>query len=63
MVEDATGLGYTISVGTPIGTAGGVVKTIEPDRVVVDEEFVDFYGEKKKTERVLKLKPEGEKRP
>lgn len=63
MVEDATGLGYTIGIGTPIGTAGGVVRTIEPERVIIEEEFVDFYGEKKKTETVLKLKTEGEKRP
>jgi hypothetical protein len=63
MVEDDTGLGYTISQGMKIGNQGGVVKTIEPDRVVVEEEFVDFYGEKKKSEIVLRLKPEGEKRP
>ena len=63
MVEDATGLGYTIGISTPIGRSGGVVKAIEPDRVLVEEEFVDFYGEKKKTEKILKLKPEGEKRP
>jgi hypothetical protein len=63
MVEDDTGLGYTIGIGTKIGNQGGVVKTIDPDRVVVEEDFVDFYGEKKKTEIVLRLKPEGEKRP
>lgn len=63
MVEDATGLGYTISINTAIGRSGGVVRSIEPDRVLVEEEFVDFYGEKKKTEKILKLKPEGEKRP
>ena len=63
MVEDDTGLGYTISVGTKIGNQGGVVRLIDPERVVVEEEFVDFYGEKKKSEIVLRLKPEGEKRP
>ena len=63
MVEDDTGLGYTIGIGTKIGNQGGLVKTIDPDRVVVEEDFVDFYGEKKKTEIVLRLKPEGEKRP
>ncbi|MGH7821205.1 MAG: pilus assembly protein PilP [Candidatus Binatia bacterium] len=63
MVEDDAGLGYTIGVGTPIGRSGGVVKKIEPDRVIVEEEFTDFYGEKNKTEKVLKLKPEGEKKP
>ena len=63
MVEDDAGLGYTVGPGTAIGNAGGVVKSIEPDRVVVEEEFIDFYGEKKKTQVVLRLKPEGEKRP
>jgi hypothetical protein len=63
MVEDDAGLGYTIGPGTRIGNQGGTVKTIDPDRVVIEEEFVDFYGEKKKTEIVLRLKPEGEKRP
>jgi len=63
MVEDDSGLGYTIGIGTKIGDQGGVVKLIDPDRVVVEEDFVDFYGEKKKTEIVLRLKPEGEKRP
>ncbi len=63
MVEDDTGLGYTIGVGTKIGNQGGVVRLIDPERVVVEEEFVDFYGEKKKSEIVLRLKPEGEKRP
>lgn len=62
-VQDDTGLGYTISIGTRIGNQGGVVKSIEPDKVHVEEDFVDFYGEKKKTEIVLRLKPEGEKRP
>jgi Tfp pilus assembly protein PilP len=63
MVEDDAGLGYTIGPGMKIGNQGGVVKTIDPDRIVVEEDFVDFYGEKKKTEIVLRLKPEGEKRP
>ncbi len=63
MVEDDTGLGFTIGVGTRIGNQGGVVKQIDPERVVVEEDFVDFYGEKKKSEIVLRLKPEGEKRP
>lgn len=63
MVEDDSGLGYTVALGTKIGNQGGVVKMIDPDRIVVEEEFVDFYGEKKKTEIVLRLKPEGEKRP
>lgn len=63
MVEDASGLGYTIEVGTPIGRNGGVVKKIEPETIVIEEEFVDFYGERKKSDVVLKLQTEGEKKP
>ena len=63
MVEDSSGLGYTIDVGTPIGRNQGVVKRIEPDAVIVEEEFVDFYGEQKKNDVVLKLETEGEKKP
>ena len=63
MVENATGLGFTIQIGTRIGRNGGVVRKIEPDQVIVEEEFVDFYNQKKKTEVVMKLQPEGEKKP
>ena len=63
MVEDNAGLGFSVGIGTRIGNGGGVVKSIAPDQVVVEEEIVDFYGEKKKSEIVLRLKPEGEKRP
>jgi hypothetical protein len=31
--------------------------------VIVEEEFVDFYGEQKKNDVVLKLETEGEKKP
>jgi type IV pilus assembly protein PilP len=65
MVEDDSGLGYTVRIGTPIGRNDGTVKKIEPNRIIVEEEFVDFYGEKKKKEVTLELpaEEEGEKRP
>ena len=63
MVEDDAGLGYTVGVGTPIGRNGGVITKIEPNSITIEEQFVDFYGEKKKKDVVLKLEPEGEKRP
>jgi type IV pilus assembly protein PilP len=64
MVEDDSGVGYSLSVGTKVGQNGGVVKSIEPDRVVVVEEYEDLEGEKRRNEFVLKLKQtEGEKRP
>lgn len=59
MVEDAAGLGYTITLGTPIGSSGGVVKAIEPSRVLVEETTIDFYGETQKRTETLELRPEG----
>lgn len=59
MVEDETGFGYTLVVGTKIGNQDGVVKEIDSDRIVVEEEYLDFYGERKKSESVLRLQREG----
>jgi hypothetical protein len=44
MVEDSFGMGYIITIGTPIGHNGGVVTAIEPQRVLVEERVLDFYG-------------------
>ena len=44
MVEDSVGMGYIVSVGTPIGPNGGVVTAIEPERIVVEEHALDYYG-------------------
>lgn len=60
MVEDDAGLGYILQSGTPIGRRGGVVTLIEPGRVVVQEPYVDFYGERQSREVVLELRPEEE---
>jgi type IV pilus assembly protein PilP len=58
MIEDATGLGYTILVGTPIGGSDGKVKAINRNEVVVEESFQDFSGKKKTREVLLKLSME-----
>jgi Tfp pilus assembly protein PilP len=58
MIEDATGLGYTILVGTPIGGSEGKVKAIHRNQVVVEESFQDFSGKKKTREVLLKLSME-----
>ena len=58
MIEDATGLGYTILVGTPIGGNEGKVKAINRNEVVVEESFQDFSGKKKTREVLLKLSME-----
>jgi type IV pilus assembly protein PilP len=56
MVEDKTGKGYIIKVGTFIGKGGGKVVEILPDRVLVEEQFIDLYGERKISRVALNLK-------
>ncbi len=58
MVEDSAGLGYIITTGTPIGSSGGVVRSIEPTRVVIEESTRDFYGDVKPKEVVMELPQE-----
>ena len=58
MVEDATGLGYIVKIGTLIGPNEGKVKAIKPTEVVIEESFVDFYGARKTQEVSMKLPAE-----
>ena len=55
MIEDSAGLGYTILVGTPIGTNEGRVKGIHRDQVVVEEFVEDVSGRRKTREISMKL--------
>ena len=55
MVEDTTGLGYTIKVGAPIGANDGVVKAIHRNEIIVEEVYYDVYGARKKREVSMKL--------
>lgn len=55
MVEDATGLGYIVKLGTLIGPNEGKVKTIKPNEVVIEESLVDFLGARKAQEISMKL--------
>ena len=48
MVEDTAGLGYTVKVGTPIGSNDGMVKAIHRNQIVVEEYADDIYGVRKK---------------
>jgi Tfp pilus assembly protein PilP len=64
MVEDGGGKGYMVYVGTLIGTSGGRVSQILPDRVIVEEKLDDSKGKEKSHRVALKLhKDEGEERP
>lgn len=56
VVEDNEGLGYIVKVGTPIGPNGGMVREIERGRVVIQEESVDFYGERHPSDVVMELR-------
>ena len=58
MVQDASGKGYMVREGMPIGSEGGVVKEILPDQIVVEQTKVDLLGKKKVIVTGLKLHPE-----
>lgn len=58
MVEDATGLGYILKMGTLIGPNEGKVKAIKPNEVVIEESLLDFYGAKKTQETSMRLPAE-----
>ena len=53
MVEDGGGMGYIVTIGTPMGPNGGVVTAILPGRIVVEESVLDYYGKESKHEVVL----------
>ncbi len=64
MVEDGVGMGYIVTLGTPIGHNGGIVTAIEPARVVVEEHELDFYGKEQVNRIVMETpKEEGPNRP
>jgi len=56
VVEDDAGLGYIIKVGTAIGLNGGQVRAIERGQVLVEEDSVDFYGDRHPSSVVLQLR-------
>lgn len=55
VLEDDAGLGYIVTIGTPIGPNGGAVHAIERGRIVVRETNQDYYGETQASEVVLEL--------
>jgi Tfp pilus assembly protein PilP len=44
LLEDNSGMGFIITPGTPVGRRKGVVTSIQPRRVLVEEKTMDFYG-------------------
>ena len=55
LIEDADGLGHIVAAGTRIGANGGVIRTIEPGRIVVEEYETDFSGKRWARRRALRL--------
>jgi Tfp pilus assembly protein PilP len=62
MVEDSVGMGYIVTLGTPIGRNGGLVTAIEPRRVIVEERVLDYYG-KEQVNRIVMETPKEEESP
>src|SRR5258706_764287 len=58
MVEDSTGLGYVVKVGTPIGNNDGTVKVIRRNQIVVEETFDDIYAARKQRDISMNLQGE-----
>ncbi len=58
MVEDPTGKGHTLIVGTPIGKNGGRVARIKRDEVIIEEEFIDSEGKRIVSKVVLRIPQE-----
>lgn len=61
MVEESTGKGYIVGMGTYMGIHSGKVVSILKDRIVVEEEVEDALGEVVSRNSELKFqKPSGE---
>lgn len=58
MVEDTAGLGYTVKVGTPIGSNDGKVKAIHRNQIIIEEISADIYGQRKSRDVSMKLATE-----
>lgn len=55
MLQDNSGMGFIVTPGTPIGRRHGVVKAIEPGRIVVEEQVLDYYGNQQPHEVVIEM--------
>ena len=55
LVEDSTGTGYIIQVGTPLGTKGGTVTSILADKIKIEEYSKNYLGEKTVEESFLEI--------
>ncbi len=61
MLQDHSGMGYIVTPGTPIGRRHGVVKSIEPGRLVVEEVVLDYYGRQQPHQVVVEMPSDDKK--
>lgn len=62
MVQDPSGKGHTVKIGTLIGKRFGQVKHIRRGEIVVQEEFRDFTGKRIPVLKPMKLEQDVTKR-
>jgi Tfp pilus assembly protein PilP len=55
MVEDSAGLGYIVGIGTPIGPDEGKIREIKSNEVVIEENYIDYYGARKNRRVSMRL--------
>jgi type IV pilus assembly protein PilP len=55
LIEDNSGLGYIVTSGTLIGSNGGVIKAIEPNKILVEEYETDLFGKRQALEKEMSL--------
>lgn len=55
MVQESDGKGYIVQKGTYIGTNSGIVTSIEPDKIIIEESFTDLRGNQKSRLKEMKL--------
>ena len=61
LVEEASGKGYVVEIGTKIGLERGSVVAIDPDKIVIEHKAEDDFGKMTISKRELKLqKPPGD---
>lgn len=60
LVQDSTGKGYILKEGIAIGRKG-LVKSIMPNSVTIEEEFLNSTGQKRNRTVPMVLRKEGEK--
>ena len=61
MVEEATGRGYVVIKGTPIGRSWGKVTEILKDRIIIEEEVENLLGKVTLEKQEIKIqRPPGE---